>query len=221
MSKAIDAIGEMVREQISNGYPSYGAATFNKGLSNIHLEAIGDIKMGKLEPGSISPINVDEETFTNDTDEKDSFEFKYEGSTTSTFTWSLTEGAKVTGKFNAGIFSITAEVSFSASQSSTKSKTTSWSGTQNINVGARTEVHASAEVDQATYNVPFHAPVQARGLVVIDFANGQRFSHQISDLITKDGWNAPAFHTSCAGVFKGVHGNILRIKTSQRDKIKM
>ncbi len=118
--------------------------------------------------------------------------------TTSSFTWSLTEGFKIgmSVKFAAGVpaiasaeTSISSELSFSSTQSCTNTEQKTWKVSQPVKVPPGTEVEARLLIEEREFSQRFHSKCILGGFVCSnspDRINDHYFwFHHVSEIFSK------------------------------------
>lgn len=132
------------------------------------------------------PASVDiiaQQTFENDTDDKQGNTIVFSESTTDSFTWSLTEGIKVGATVGAKLAakgsadgveagaeqsgSLSVEVNFSSTQQWSSSRTRGWNVSQPIVVPPHSKVTSTVTIAQRSYNVEFTSDIVIGGYIAI------------------------------------------------------
>lgn len=115
-----------------------------------------------------------QQILTNNTSLEQSQTVVLSKTTTSTFTWQLTEGFKIGMKaeFAVGVppivsakTEISGELNFSSTQTSTKTEQKSWQVTQAVKVPPKSEVEATLLIDENKFSQRFHSRCTLSGYV--------------------------------------------------------
>jgi hypothetical protein len=148
--------------------------------------SVQDWRFAEVNPGVLVPELVDQKEIDNSSAATVSEQFSYTKTTTDTFAFSFTEGLKVgvSAKFKAGIpvagteWTVSGELSFSATQTQTTTTTNTWSNTVTANVPAHTKVRAVAFVSVGSPQYTFSASaVVDNGMVQIPTWNSTAKSY--------------------------------------------
>jgi hypothetical protein len=139
-----------------------------------------------------------EQILTNSTSVEQSETVVLSKTTTSSFTWSLTEGFKIgmSVKFGVGVppiasaeTTISGELSFSSTQSLTSTEQKAWNVTQPVKVPPHSEVDATLLIDERKFSQRFHSKCVLGGYVCSnspDRINGHYFwFHSVSEIFSK------------------------------------
>ena len=122
------------------------------------------------------PGTVITDHYINDTSSEQSSTFKYNKSTSNSFSWSLKEGidAGISVKFAVGVppiasgtTTLSTNISFEATQSKTVSETVTWSIDRNITVRPMTETDMIWTIKQQKCSATFHADIVMTGSFAI------------------------------------------------------
>jgi hypothetical protein len=128
--------------------------------------SVADWRFTETDKGGMVPELVDQKEIDNSSAATVSEQFTYSKTLTNTFTFSFTEGIKigVSAKFKANVpffgggeWTVSGELSFSATQTDTETNTTTWSNTVTVNVPAHTKVRAIAFVNVGNPTYTFNA----------------------------------------------------------------
>jgi len=148
--------------------------------------SVQDWRFAEVNPGVLVPELVDQKEIDNSSAATVTEQFSYTKTTTDTFAFSFTEGLKVgvSAKFKAGIpvagteWTVSGELSFSATQTQTTTTTNTWSNTVTVNVPAHTKVRAVAFVSVGSPQYTFSASaVVDNGMVQIPTWNSTAKSY--------------------------------------------
>lgn len=139
-----------------------------------------------------------EQVLANGSSVEQSQTIELQKTTTSSFTWSLTEGFKIgmSVKFAVGVppiasaeTTISSELSFSSTQTSNKTEQKSWKVSQPVKVPPRTEVTATLLIDERKFSQRFHSKCVLSGYVCSnspDRIEGHYFwFHPVSSIFNK------------------------------------
>lgn len=137
-------------------------------IKNVRYEGNGDA----LD----TPGLVTTDSNTNGTDRDQTTVFKYTKTTTTSFTWTLKEGVKLGLKteFDVGVppiasakTTLSAELSFDATQGQTKTDTVTWQIDRNVIVPAHTHVDMTWTIVEKKITATFFADVHISGSVSV------------------------------------------------------
>jgi hypothetical protein len=174
------------------------------------------------------------QVLTNSTSIEQSQAITLSKATTSSFTWSLQEGFKLgmSIKFSVGIPAIASttttmsgELSFSATQSTTKTEQRTWQVSQPIRVPPKSEVEAVLFIDERKFSQKFHSKCTLSGYVCSnspDRIDGHYFwFHDITNILSK--FPQPGFTVKNGvvfyqgdGSFDGLMGVRTRLDITER-----
>jgi len=175
-----------------------------------------------------------QQILTNGTSVEQSQTVELSKTTTSSFTWSLTEGFKIgmSVKFGVGVppiasaeTTISGELSFSSTQSSTNTEQKGWKVSQPVKVPSKTEVEATLLIDERKFSQRFHSKCILGGYVCSnspDRIGGHYFwFHDVSAIFSK--FPQPGFTVrgdqvfyQGDGQFKGLMGVRTRLDLKER-----
>jgi hypothetical protein len=164
------ALARVQQYLTSTGHPDaspYTKLSVDGALLYDYDLSIEDWRFTETGPGGTVPELVDQKEIDNNSAAGVSEQFTYSKSLTDTFTFSFTEGIKVgvSAKFKAGIpvagteWTVSGELSFTATQTQTTTNTSTWSNTVTVNVPAHTKVRAIAFVNVGNPSYSFTASV--------------------------------------------------------------
>jgi Clostridium epsilon toxin ETX/Bacillus mosquitocidal toxin MTX2 len=233
MTDVIDVIGQRIaQDAVYQPYPGgggYGGGTFSRDRSDLRIE-FEEITYGNLYPFESKPVIVEKSSYVNDTSLADKQAFSVNKKTSSSFTYTLKEGLSTKFKIGAKIpfFGGTqteVTINFESTQAQTKADEQQWSYSTDINIAPHKKVVSSFIVNEDHYNVPFTARLRVRGLACVAFPmhyphySWETFywKHEISELISKLGWNPALFAYDLLGTFEAVYGASYDVRVDESD----
>lgn len=237
----LDAAIAALTAQIDTSLQAQGAVGTRTVTDFVKAELLA-FTYGAVNPLS-TPKSVNHLSYNNDTAQAIRAKFPVQTTTTTaTFQFSFTEGVKLTAKetFKVGVppiadstTTIGLELSFSATQTVTKSVSESWTYDEPVPVPARSKVCAFLLIDQDTYDPPFTAKIKVSGGINVDYRKAASGSSnewsQTEGLVDYLKANAAQYPNvtfegtgndmvaviAISGTFKGVSGSNVRIDVTQ------
>ncbi len=219
---------QIIKKQIQGSYPD-NKFRFDK--FDVQLSLLSML-YDDLDVKNQHPVSLQRSVFTNDTNVQASQTFTVDKTTSDSFTWSVTEGLKISTKFKVQIPFVgdsenTMELSFSSTQSQTTSVSRHWGYSAQIPVPPHSKIETTFSILEGNINTRFTARFQVRGYMKISFdiSNpGQRpdwryCEGEIAKMI-KDGYcvsNPATFECGTPGMFSAVAATTYVVHTRHVD----
>lgn len=219
---------DIIKRQIQGAYPDdkFWFQEWDVELSLFSLT------YSDLNVKNQKPVGLQQSIFTNDTPVPDTQTFVVDKTTSDSFTWSVTEGLKISSKFKVGIPFVgdsetTVELSFSSTQGQTTSVTRHWGYSAQIPVPANSKIETTFSVLEGVIDTSFTAVFQVRGQMRINFdisqpgqpADWRTCGGDIADMIAH-GYcvsDPTKFQCHTSGQFKGVAATTYVVHTKSVD----
>jgi len=214
----------VIKKQIQGSYPD-NKFRFDKFDVELSLYSL---TYADLDVKNQRPVGIQRSVFTNNTGVQDTQTFTVDKTTSDSFSWSLTEGVKVSTKFKVkipfvGDSETSVELNFSSTQTQTTSVTRHWGYQAQIPVPAYTKIETTFSVLEGDIDTEFWATFQARGFMKISFdisdpgqsPDWRYCEGQIADMI-RGGWcvsNPKTFQCAARGRFQGVAATTYVVET--------